>query len=119
MKLLVWTVSALVLLMVATCLMTLPDYGDALVEQEARGVSVPYLTATPSIASSVAAFYAFNCASCHGENRQGGVGPALLPDTLTETDAHYYGVLRGHVGMPARPSNAEGRLLLAYLRSGQ
>jgi len=26
--------------------------------------------------------YAEHCASCHGENRLGGVGPALIPETL-------------------------------------
>jgi len=30
-----------------------------------------------------------NCAGCHGRNRQGGSGPALLPDRLTKTDSEY------------------------------
>ncbi|MDE2359400.1 MAG: c-type cytochrome, partial [Betaproteobacteria bacterium] len=33
-------------------------------------------------AASAAANYAMHCASCHGTNRLGGMGPALLPENL-------------------------------------
>lgn len=49
-------------------------------------------TATPTSVANLdyAAYYAENCASCHGQNR-GGVGrtPALTPDALTDDIAEY------------------------------
>ncbi len=42
---------------------------------------VPASSATTS-AASAAANYAMHCASCHGTNRLGGMGPALLPENL-------------------------------------
>lgn len=35
------------------------------------------------------AFFAANCATCHGEHREGGVGLPLTPDKLTKEDAFY------------------------------
>jgi len=40
----------------------------------------PAPAAAPSI--DAAALYQQHCASCHGEQRLGGMGPALLPESL-------------------------------------
>ncbi|GMU41197.1 MAG: hypothetical protein AMXMBFR23_20630 [Chloroflexota bacterium] len=34
-------------------------------------------------------FYNANCATCHGPNREGGVGLPLTPQSLTNTDEFY------------------------------
>lgn len=38
----------------------------------------------------VGTFFTNNCAVCHGPERQGGVGPALTPDVLTQADDVYF-----------------------------
>lgn len=53
---------------------------------------------------SVGEFFRANCAVCHGERRQGSVGPPLLPVTLTEDDEFYFDVIangRPGTAMPA------------------
>jgi len=40
------------------------------------------LPAGPAAAADAAALYATHCASCHGADRLGGMGPALLPENL-------------------------------------
>ena len=45
----------------------------------AIGFGVPPVFATPD---STTALYQQHCASCHGEQRLGGMGPALLPENL-------------------------------------
>lgn len=48
-----------------------------------RIVSFSFLVLLPLIAQAdPAADYADNCAACHGEDRLGGTGPALIPETL-------------------------------------
>ena len=48
-----------------------------------RIVSFSLLAALPLIAhADPATDYAENCASCHGADRLGGTGPALIPETL-------------------------------------
>ena len=39
-------------------------------------------SAAPTTAASAAALYGEHCASCHGAQRTGGMGPALLPESL-------------------------------------
>lgn len=34
-------------------------------------------------------FYARNCSACHGQEREGRIGPALTPDRLTEERTFY------------------------------
>ncbi|MGE3960791.1 MAG: c-type cytochrome [Dehalococcoidia bacterium] len=53
---------------------------------------------------AVAEFFQTNCAACHGANREGVVGPALTPASLTLADEVYHDViLNGRPGtaMPA------------------
>lgn len=68
-------------------------------------------------------FFARSCAPCHGVDRAGRSGPALLPDVLSEDDAFYAAVIqegRPEKGMPAWGGvldDAEVASLVAMLRS--
>jgi mono/diheme cytochrome c family protein len=53
---------------------------------------------------AVADFFRANCAVCHGQNRQGGVGPALTPQRLTNTDEFYANTIAN--GRPGTPMPA-------------
>ena len=68
-----------------------------------------------------ASLYQENCAGCHGNERNGGRGPALLPDTLTEDSAFYNEVITdGLGGMPAfgnRLSSEEIESLVEFILS--
>ena len=53
---------------------------------------------------AVADFFQKTCATCHGNKRQGIVGPALTPQRLTNTDEFYFNTIKnGRAGtaMPA------------------
>jgi mono/diheme cytochrome c family protein len=59
-----------------------PSPGSASVTTEAT----PATTEAPDFAS----FYAENCATCHGDNRDGiGRAPALTPESLTDEVSDY------------------------------
>lgn len=46
-------------------------------------------------------FFASKCAACHGADRKGLIGPALLPDRLTQPDQVYVDtILKGRPGTP-------------------
>ena len=48
------------------------------------------------------AIFASNCARCHGGDRSGGRGPALLPERLTQDPAIYQTTItNGSGGMPS------------------
>lgn len=74
---------------------------------------------------AVHVYYARNCASCHGLEREGRAGPALTPDRLTEADEVYVeAILNGRPGttMPAfgrngRLSAAEVEVLVDWLKT--
>ncbi|MCC6238089.1 MAG: cytochrome c [Dehalococcoidia bacterium] len=75
-------------------------------------------------AMSVSEFYAANCAACHGTNRQGGVGPPLIPSRLTMSDEFYSETIangRSGTSMPAWSqlglSEANIASLVAFLRT--
>ncbi len=53
---------------------------------------------------AVADFFKANCAVCHGQNRQGGVGPALTPQRLTQPDEFYANTIAN--GRPGTPMPA-------------
>ncbi|MFN8639860.1 MAG: cytochrome c [Dehalococcoidia bacterium] len=53
---------------------------------------------------AVADFFKANCAVCHGQNRQGGVGPALTPARLTNTDEFYIDTIANGRPGTAMPS---------------
>lgn len=82
-------------------------------------------TPTPAapLALSPAALYQQDCAVCHGVDRNGGRGPALLPSTLNDSTAYYVSAVEyGVVGtlMPGWLSqgltDAQIRALVAYLQ---
>ncbi len=72
------------------------------------------ITATPEAATTpsgslvrgleVEAFFKANCAVCHGQNRQGGVGPALTPERLTQPDQFYFDTISNGRPGTAMPS---------------
>jgi nitrite reductase (NO-forming)/hydroxylamine reductase len=75
---------------------------------------------------SVVDVYADSCGGCHGPNREGSIGPALLPGALTENDAFYFDTIkngRSETIMPAWGnlglSDEEIWLLLGLLRTEQ
>lgn len=39
---------------------------------------------------SIDEFYSSKCASCHGDNQEGGRGPSLYPEELTENPSFYF-----------------------------
>jgi mono/diheme cytochrome c family protein len=52
----------------------------------------------------VAEFFQRSCAACHGASREGDLGPALLPSTLTQPDAFYSETIAGGREGTAMPS---------------
>ncbi|MFQ5795544.1 MAG: cytochrome D1 domain-containing protein [Candidatus Bipolaricaulia bacterium] len=42
----------------------------------------------------VSAFFLDSCAGCHGTDRRGATGPALLPQRLTQPDYYYFDVIK-------------------------
>ena len=55
-----------------------------------------------AVSIDAAAIYAERCASCHGANREGGGGPALLPERLTKDPSAYKTTITNGSGpMPA------------------
>ena len=55
----------------------------ALLASAMTAVSLVSLTAQAEEAASTEAVYQQHCASCHGGDRLGGMGPALLPENLS------------------------------------
>jgi cytochrome c55X len=80
----------------------------------ARGAETPAAGATPTAKAAptgplvkglaVAQFFQANCAVCHGAQRQGGVGPPLLPARLTQPDEFYLNTIAN--GRPGTPMPA-------------
>jgi plastocyanin/DNA-binding beta-propeller fold protein YncE len=73
---------------------------------------------------SISRFFADTCGGCHGQDRQGGTGPALIPGRLAEDDEAYFDrIANGKPGtiMPAWSSlgvsNEEIWGLIGYIRS--
>jgi hypothetical protein len=67
------------------------------------GPSPTTATAPLVLGVPVADFYQATCAACHGTDRSGFSGPALLPKTLVENDAFYATTIRDgrpDLGMP-------------------
>lgn len=73
---------------------------------------------------SAAEEYQDSCSGCHGPDRRGGTGPALLPGRLTETDSFYFDTIKnGRSGtvMPAWAdqglTDQEIWMLVGYIHS--
>ena len=71
----------------------------------------------------VAEFFLDSCSGCHGADRRGATGPALLPQRLTQTDEYYFGVIQnGKPGTVMPPwgsvlSEDDINTLIAFIRS--
>jgi cytochrome c55X len=63
---------------------------------------------TPERASELVRMVRQDCGACHGLTLKGGLGPALLPETLRAKPAESlrYTVLLGRPGTPMPPWNA-------------
>lgn len=93
------------------------------VEATAKGKAPVTGPAVKGIA--VADFFKANCAVCHGQNRQGGVGPALTPARLTQPDEFYANTIangRPGTAMPAwrqtaSLSDADIQNLVTYIKT--
>lgn len=66
-----------------------------------------------------------DCGSCHGLTLQGGLGPALLPDTLKDKPADYlkFVILQGRPSTAMPPwqrflSDAEAEWIVSNLQKG-
>lgn len=76
------------------------------------------------VSDGAALIYAQHCATCHGGNRDGGVGPPLVPATLTRDDTYYFDVIANGVPRTAMPawsarglSDEQIAELVAFLRT--
>lgn len=71
----------------------------------------------------VEAFFLDSCAGCHGTDRRGATGPALLPERLTQDASYYAGVItNGKPGTVMPPFGAfvtpeEVETLISYIQS--
>lgn len=72
----------------------------------------------------ISQFYADTCGGCHGPNREGGTGPALLPSRLSSTDQFYFDIIQnGRPGTAMPPwgnigiSDEEIWGLIGFMRS--
>jgi mono/diheme cytochrome c family protein len=77
----------------------MPAFGPTLSSEEIRTV-VSFLGDIGNADAAGAALYAMQCAPCHGDNREGGVGPPLLNLTLDPL-AQMTVIIEGSGGMPA------------------
>lgn len=59
----------------------------------------------------IAQYFADTCGGCHGPNRQGGTGPALIPGRLTAGDEFYFDVIKN--GRPGTIMPTWGKLGLS------
>ena len=78
-------------------------------------------TNTGALEIDAGAIYAVRCARCHGAERSGNNGPALLPEQLTQDPAVYQSTItNGNGPMPAwgsRLSADEISALVEYILS--
>ncbi len=98
----------------------------ALVKSEPPGGAPSSASAETALfnGKTVAAYFEANCAVCHGAGRTGGIGPALLPERLTESDDIYFETIsNGRPGTPMPSWSAQGvsddqiRALVAFIKS--
>lgn len=97
---------------------------DGLPRWGGMGMMTPRVTGTVIAGQSAAELYRANCAVCHGADRGGGAGPALLPPSLPRDDAYYIDAIangRPGTAMPAWSKQGmtadQVAALVAYLRA--
>ena len=83
------------------------------------------LTLSPARRSELVTLVRQDCGSCHGLTLQGGLGPALLPQTLQDKPADYlqFVILNGRPGTAMPPwsrflSEAEAAWVVRHLQKG-
>ncbi|MBU1865502.1 MAG: c-type cytochrome [Actinobacteria bacterium] len=75
------------------------------------GAAPAETTAAPTFEGTVddrpvAEFFLDTCSGCHGADRRGATGPALLPERLSQPDEYYTGVISGGKPGTVMPSFA-------------
>ncbi len=75
-------------------------------------------------ARTIREYYRTGCGGCHGSEREGGIGPALVPGRLVDSDTHYFDIIRDGRPGTSMPSWGRGGLsdaeiwgLVGFLRS--
>ncbi len=111
----------------------MPDKAAALLLLSALGAARPEIAPgagaaalDPARAAELVHLLRHDCGSCHGLTLRGGLGPALLSDTLADKDreALVTTVLEGRPGTPMPPwkgllDEAEVRFLVDLLVEGR
>jgi len=69
--------------------------------------AAPGVAALPFDGKAVGAVFSDSCGGCHGVQRQGATGPALIPGRLTEDDDFYFDIIKN--GKPGTVMPAWGR----------
>lgn len=99
----------------------------ALVSILLAALAVPAIAAEPPFERQKALIHLVrqDCGSCHGLTLKGGLGPALLPETLADKDPSSLEstLLHGRPGTPMPPwqaflSEAEARWIVEQLQKG-
>jgi mono/diheme cytochrome c family protein len=89
--------------------------------EETEPTEEPTAEEAPAEAVAAEELYQQNCAKCHGNDRNGGRGPALLPDRLTEDASVYVDIItNGSGGMPSFDdilTDEEIEALVAFIQS--
>jgi mono/diheme cytochrome c family protein len=80
----------------------------------AQPAPAPAPTPLPPSSIDAGELFASNCASCHGTNRGGSIGPALIPEALaTLSDSEVKStILNGRQG--TLPNGRQGTLMPAW-----
>ncbi|MFL7814266.1 MAG: c-type cytochrome [Anaerolineales bacterium] len=111
-----WILIATLLLFLAACS---GSSATAIPADNGAGPAVQQDTAAPEI--DAAGIFASRCAGCHGADRSGRNGPALLPERLTKDPSAYVAIITNGSGpMPAwgsRLSAEEINALVDYILS--
>lgn len=83
-----------------------------------KAVPQPEESDQPPPTPVAAQVFAANCAGCHGDQGQGGRGPAIKPSKLSEQDL-FMVIADGRGDMPAfrgRLAESEVQALISFLR---
>ncbi|MEW5870629.1 MAG: cytochrome D1 domain-containing protein [Chloroflexota bacterium] len=81
------------------------------------------VSGAPVAGKPASMYYLDSCAGCHGTDRRGATGPALLPQRLAQPDEYYFEVIQnGKPGTVMPPwggmlSDEDIRALIVFIRS--
>jgi mono/diheme cytochrome c family protein len=112
-------VAVLTIFLAACAAPTDPPRTEEETQEEVQSEDGVMIEDEPEI--EAAAIFAANCARCHGADRSGKNGPALLPERLTQDPSVYEAVITNGSGpMPAfgnRLSSEEISALVEFILS--